>query len=151
MKRFHAPPADAPPHRLLDDAKRGIDGILGRGPSPSHHDAWQPADDDLDQTDLIDPATWSVDVAKTDGDALDRRRELCEFRAQLATDVTLVVIIELDAQHANVRGRQRSVYVADCALRMFRVPGRQRARSRAFWSLFGHGDWFCTSHASSHS
>jgi hypothetical protein len=150
VKRLHAPAANTPPNRLLDDAKRGSDRILARGSSSSHHDAWQPADDDLDQTDLIDPATWSVDVAKTDGDAFDRRRALCEFRAQLATDVTLVIIIELDAQHAHVTRRQRSVHVADCALRMFRVPSRQRARSRAFWSLFGHGDWFCTSRASSH-
>lgn len=134
MKRLHAPAANAPSNRLFDDTKCPIDSALKGGVLSSHDDARQSAEDHLDQAHLVSPTAWSIHVAYTDADALDGPRKLREFRTQLATDVDLVIGVQLDAEHPHVDHRGHRVSVPE------------------FLSLlFDHGDRLCTSRASPQS
>ena len=71
------------------------------------HDAWKPAQNDLDPAEEVDATAWAVDVADPDGDALDAARILPELFAESASDVRPVIVIEPDTVYSDVRGRQR--------------------------------------------
>jgi hypothetical protein len=79
----------------LDDLANGtlrcIQGLVDCGARvvfPAlHHHAWQPADDHLGRTNLVDAASWSVRVADTHGDAFDRPGELPQPEPDLAPDI----------------------------------------------------------------
>jgi hypothetical protein len=130
VKRLHAPAANAPPNRLFDNTKRPIDSALESGVLSSHDDARQSPEDHFDQAYFVGPTAWSVHVANTDADALDGPRELREFRTQLATDVGLVIVVELDAEHPHVDRRLDRVSVVES------------------WLFFDHDDRVCSWRAS---
>ena len=142
-QRFHAPATKPSPNGLLNGVKRRVDGSVNRDVLPRNDDAWQAAQDNLDGADLVDPATWSIQVGYTDADPLDGCRELPEL-AELATDIGMVVLGEFHANRSHVRRRGNF----SCGVAQSFVSVRKRRLKRAwnygFLLLISHGYCGCS-------
>ncbi len=81
---------------------RRVTGRLQRQVAPFDDDAWQPAEDNLDQASLIDSTARSIEIEESHAHTLDRRRELSQLHAQFPADVLARVLVEFDFFFANV-------------------------------------------------
>ena len=94
----------------------------------SDDDARQTPKDRLYHADLVDAATRSVHIGSTNCHTLDGRGELGELPVKLPPDVSIVVGIEIDAEHPYV--------------------DRERRRVNGTFVVFDHAKPGCTARAS---
>ena len=78
-----------------------------------HDDAWKPANDDFDLTDLIATSFRSVRIREANRNPLDGCRELSELHPKLQADLLAIVVFDLSSKNADVcRRRHRMGTVA---------------------------------------
>ena len=67
----------------------------------------------------------AVRIGQTDADALDRSGELAQLHPKLPLDICLVIVREVDAEQADVRGWAARVSAATISFRWPRTGGGQ--------------------------
>ena len=112
VKRFQSPTLQA----SADGKRRRTDGAIERLLACRvpllHDDAWKPADDDFDLTDLIATSFRSVRIREPNRNPLDGCRELSELHPKLSADLLAIVVFDLSSKNADVCRRHRMGTVA---------------------------------------
>jgi len=104
---------------------RVVDGGVQRHVSTLDYYAGEPAEHHLHVAQLVDTTARPVHVGHTNADALDRCRELPELHAQLASNMGLLVVIEIDPDEAHVGRRPQGVLTTALSLLRSWNPGSE--------------------------